>query len=214
MKFGQIWSIHSETVKPSPDRSAIVRLHKAGRPPATIAKHLGIHRSVVYCPVQRYRDLGGLQDRRRSGRPRTARTPKVVAADRKQIASNATRSISTMARDMGISRNSMERVAHEDLKMFGVRPQGQGRPSAVQERTPRLHLGRRVAGVVNPLDYNLWSFLESKVCATPHPNLDFLKTALIREWEEIDDALLRPVNDAFPKRLRAVVRAKGGRIEK
>uniref|UniRef100_A0A0N4XA94 HTH_Tnp_Tc3_2 domain-containing protein n=1 Tax=Haemonchus placei TaxID=6290 RepID=A0A0N4XA94_HAEPC len=58
---------------------------------------------------QRFRDLGGLQDRRRSGRPRTARTPKVVEAVRKEIARNATRSISTMARDMGISRKSVER---------------------------------------------------------------------------------------------------------
>ncbi|KAK6047940.1 hypothetical protein COOONC_14557 [Cooperia oncophora] len=52
---------------------------------------------------------------------------------------------------------------------------------------------------LNPLDYNLWSYLESKACATPHPNLDSLKAALIREWDEIDDALLRPVIDAFPQ---------------
>ncbi|KAK6062244.1 hypothetical protein COOONC_00083 [Cooperia oncophora] len=108
-------------VKPSPDRSAIVRLHKAGRPPATIAKHLSIHRSVVYRTLQRYRDLGGLQDHRRSGRPRTARTPTVVEAVRKRIARNATRSILTMARDMGISRKLMERVVHEDLKMYPYR---------------------------------------------------------------------------------------------
>uniref|UniRef100_A0A7I4YET7 DDE_3 domain-containing protein n=1 Tax=Haemonchus contortus TaxID=6289 RepID=A0A7I4YET7_HAECO len=55
---------------------------------------------------------------------------------------------------------------------------------------------------------------KSKASATPHPNLDSLKAALIREWDEIDDALLRPVIDAFSKRLRAAVRAKGGRIEK
>uniref|UniRef100_W6NE86 Transposase n=1 Tax=Haemonchus contortus TaxID=6289 RepID=W6NE86_HAECO len=67
---------------------------------------------------------------------------------------------------------------------------------------------------LNPLEYNLWSYLESKACATPHPNLDFLKAAHIREWDEMDDALLRPVIDALPQRLRAVVRAKGGRIEK
>uniref|UniRef100_A0A7I4Z6J4 DDE_3 domain-containing protein n=1 Tax=Haemonchus contortus TaxID=6289 RepID=A0A7I4Z6J4_HAECO len=52
---------------------------------------------------------------------------------------------------------------------------------------------------LNPLDYNLWSYLESKACVTPHPNLDFLKAALIREWDEINDALLRPVIDAFPQ---------------
>uniref|UniRef100_A0A7I4YLQ2 Helix-turn-helix domain-containing protein n=1 Tax=Haemonchus contortus TaxID=6289 RepID=A0A7I4YLQ2_HAECO len=108
-------------VKPSTDRSAIVRLHKAGRPLATIAKHLGIHRSVVYRTLQRYRDLSGLQDRRRSGRPRTARTPKVVEAVRKRIARNTTQSISTMTRDMGISRKSMQRVVYEDLKMYPYR---------------------------------------------------------------------------------------------
>ncbi|KAK6038447.1 hypothetical protein COOONC_24048 [Cooperia oncophora] len=304
----------TEMVKPSPDRSAIVRLHKAGRPPATIAKHLGIHRSVVYRTLQRYRDLGGLQDRRRSGRPRTARTPKVVEAVRKRIARNATRSISTMARDMGISRKSMERarvkkcrqlllrtrnkghhsIVFSDEKLFTVeqqfnaqnvrviarnaeeadkkgrvvhRPQpcpkvmvfvGRGvclGEDAVDIRRPRrqnrqrllpeddsgrcstpvgefplqrppvdipARFGARPQGQeeeewpasspdLNPLDYNLWSYLESKACATPHPNLDSLKAALIREWDEIDDA---PVIDAFPKRLRAVVRAKGGRIEK
>ncbi|XGW05291.1 hypothetical protein V3C99_016009 [Haemonchus contortus] len=97
-------------VKPSPDRSATVRLHKAGRPPATIAKHLGIHRSVVYRTLQRRRDLVGLQDHRRNGRPRTARTPKVVESVGKRIARNATRNFSTMAGDMGISRKSMERL--------------------------------------------------------------------------------------------------------
>nr|CDJ91071.1 Hypothetical protein CBG17465 [Haemonchus contortus] len=67
---------------------------------------------------------------------------------------------------------------------------------------------------LNPLDHNLWSYLESKACVTPHPNLGSLKAALIREWDEIDDVVLRPVVDAFPKRLRAVVRAKDGRIKK
>ncbi|KAK6041369.1 hypothetical protein COOONC_21127 [Cooperia oncophora] len=203
-------------VKPSPDRSAIVRLHKAARPPVTIAKHLGIHRSVVYRTLQRYRHLGGLQDRRRSGRLRTARTPKVVEAVRKRIARNATRSFSTMTRDMGISRMSMERVVHEDLKMYPCRTRKAAILSA-SNRVKKCRLlllrttdkkGRVVHGSelpdfisaeewpasspdLNPLDYNLWSYLESKACATPHPNLVYLKAALIREWDEIDDALLR-----------------------
>ncbi|VDO70271.1 unnamed protein product [Haemonchus placei] len=173
-------------VKPSSDRPAIVRLHKACRPPATIAKHLGIHRSDVYRTFQGYGDLGELQGRPRSGIPRIARTPKVVEAVRKRIAGNATGSVSTMARDMGIAEVVQAWCKSE-------------RPDFIS---------------AIPLDYNLWSYLESNACATPHPNLDSLKAALIREWDGIDDALLRTVIDAFPKRLRAVVRAKGGRIEK
>uniref|UniRef100_A0A7I4XXU5 DDE_3 domain-containing protein n=1 Tax=Haemonchus contortus TaxID=6289 RepID=A0A7I4XXU5_HAECO len=223
-------------VEPSPDRSAIVRLHKAGRPPATIAKHLGIHRSVVYRTLQRRRDLVGLQDHRRSGRPRSARTPKVVESVRKRIARNATRNISTMAGDMGISRKSMERLKTilEDALLPWANSCFNGRPWTFQQDSAPAHKAKVVQAWckselpdfisaeewpasspdLNPLDHDLWSYLESKACATPHPNLDSLKAALIREWDEIDDVLLRPVVDAFPKRLRAVVRAKGGRIKK
>uniref|UniRef100_A0A7I4XUD7 DDE_3 domain-containing protein n=1 Tax=Haemonchus contortus TaxID=6289 RepID=A0A7I4XUD7_HAECO len=295
-------------VKPSPDRSAIVRLHKAGRPPATIAKHLGIHRSVVYRTLQRRRDLVGLQDHRRSGRPRTARTPKVVESVGKRIARNATRNFSTMAGDMGISRNASNQqarvkkcrqlllrtrnkghhsIVYSDEKLFTVEQQFNaqnvrviarnaeeadkkgrvvhwaahpaqvmvwaglktiledalipwaiscfnGRPWTFHQDSAPAHKAKVVQAWckselpdfisaeewpasspdLNPLDHNLWSYLESKACATPHPNLDSLKAALIREWDEIDDVLLRPVVDAFPKRLRAVVRAKGGRIKK
>ncbi|VDO64796.1 unnamed protein product [Haemonchus placei] len=38
----------------------------------------------------------------------------------------------------------------------------------------------RAKVVQDPLDYNLWSYLESKACATPHPNLDSLKAAHIK----------------------------------
>ncbi|KAK6037715.1 hypothetical protein COOONC_24780 [Cooperia oncophora] len=201
-----------------------------------------------------------------------------------------------MARDMGISRKSMERVVHEDLKMYpyqalhrraavqrserqsdrkecrGSRQEGKSR-SPGRTPCPSHGLGRGVCLGKTPLifvdpgvkidkDYYLktiledallpwanshfngrpWTFQQDSAlahkakvvqawCKTssrqkngrhqqglrqhiPTPNLDSLKAALIREWDEIDDALLRPVIDAFPKRLRAVVRAKGGRIEK
>ncbi|VDO47332.1 unnamed protein product [Haemonchus placei] len=211
-------------VRPSPDGSAIVRLHKTGRPPATIAMDmdLGIHRSVVYHTLQRYRDLGGLQDYRRSGRPRTARTPEVVEAVRKRRARNATRSISTMARNMGISQKSMERIIHEDLKMYPHRTRKAAILSASNQQA-RVKKCRQLLLRTHSIVFSdeklftveqLFNAQNSNACATPHPNLDSLKAALIREWDEIDDVPLRPVIDAFLKRLRAVVRAKGGRIEK
>ncbi|CAD6198346.1 unnamed protein product [Caenorhabditis auriculariae] len=38
-------------------------------------------------------------------------------------------------------------------------------------------------------------------------------TALIKKWDEIDDDYPRAVIDAYPKRLKAVIKAKGGRFE-
>ena len=67
---------------------------------------------------------------------------------------------------------------------------------------------------LNPMDYSVWSYLESKACAKPHSSLAALKRSLVKEWAKIDTNYLCAVVDAFPDRLKAVIQAKGGRIEK
>lgn len=67
---------------------------------------------------------------------------------------------------------------------------------------------------LNPLDYSVWSVLEDKVSAHSHRNVESLKKALVKAWDELDVDYLRATTAAFPKRLRQVIRAKGGRMEK
>ena len=66
---------------------------------------------------------------------------------------------------------------------------------------------------LNPLEFSIWSILESKVCATKHRSLDSLKHSLKREWERIPQEIMRKAVDAFMGRLDLVIRAKGGHIE-
>ena len=66
---------------------------------------------------------------------------------------------------------------------------------------------------LNPLDYSIWSYLETKACSTPHKSLDSLKASLIKAWNEMPADYLRAVIDAFPKRLKACINAKGGHFE-
>lgn len=66
----------------------------------------------------------------------------------------------------------------------------------------------------NPLDYSVWSILESKACAKSHKNLESLKRDLVSAWNEIDEETLRRICEKFPERLKAIVKAKGGHIEK
>ena len=40
---------------------------------------------------------------------------------------------------------------------------------------------------LNPLDYSLWSVLESEACSVPHKSIDYLKHALVRAWQRIHD---------------------------
>ncbi|CAK1588447.1 unnamed protein product [Parnassius mnemosyne] len=57
---------------------------------------------------------------------------------------------------------------------------------------------------LNPLDYKIWQHLEEKACSKPHPNLESLKTSLIKAAADIDMDLVRAAIDDWPRRLRTV----------
>ncbi|KAF2363611.1 hypothetical protein FHG87_005630 [Trinorchestia longiramus] len=66
---------------------------------------------------------------------------------------------------------------------------------------------------LNPLDFSIWSILKTRVLATAHSSLEFLKAKLQRGWETIPQKQICAACDAFVNRLTAVVRNKGGYIE-
>jgi hypothetical protein len=66
---------------------------------------------------------------------------------------------------------------------------------------------------LNPLDYSLWSVLKTKACSIPHRNVDSLRRALQKEWNNLSPEYLRAAVNDFPKRLRACIKAKGGYFE-
>ena len=64
-------------------RAAIIELHRAGKTNSEIVKLLKAPRSTVYHTVSRFKELQSTDDRPRSGRPRSSRTPKMINALRK-----------------------------------------------------------------------------------------------------------------------------------
>lgn len=66
----------------------------------------------------------------------------------------------------------------------------------------------------NPLDYCLWSILEAKVGAKKHRSVDALKQAIVREWARIPEDHVRAACESFKDRLKQIVKAKGGHIER
>lgn len=66
---------------------------------------------------------------------------------------------------------------------------------------------------LNPMDFSIWSILQSKVCSTKHRNLECLKASLQREWAALSEEDVRSACNAFRSRLAAVVKARGGYIE-
>ena len=66
---------------------------------------------------------------------------------------------------------------------------------------------------LNPLDFSIWGFLESKVSTNTHQSVEHLKAALQKAWAEISvEHLRRTVESEFP-RLKACVKAKGANFE-
>uniref|UniRef100_A0A914CZQ5 DDE-1 domain-containing protein n=1 Tax=Acrobeloides nanus TaxID=290746 RepID=A0A914CZQ5_9BILA len=90
--------------------------------------------------------------------------------------------------------------------------------STNEDRPPRVHgdwcnNNGEWPPDLNPLDYSVWSILEEKACAKPHPNVESLKRGLKKAWNKITLETLIKIVDNFPKRLKACMDAKGGHFE-
>lgn len=66
---------------------------------------------------------------------------------------------------------------------------------------------------LNPMDYSVWSILESRACASRHISVDSLKAALLREWDKISIDELRKIVENFTKRLSLCIKSKGAHFE-
>ena len=66
---------------------------------------------------------------------------------------------------------------------------------------------------LNPLDYDLWSKLETMACSKPHTSVEALKSSLIKAWREFPMETERASIDKRIPRLRSCVKAKGGNFE-
>ena len=66
---------------------------------------------------------------------------------------------------------------------------------------------------LNPLDFSVWSILESRACTKSLKNTKQLKSSLIKAWNSIDDTILRKIVDEFPKHLSQCIKQNGGHFE-
>lgn len=119
-------------------RQSVISLHQAGNSPAEILRSLrglGISRKFIYRTIQRYNASESIEDRPRSGRPRSVRTPNAIKAVKARIRRNPVRHQTVMAREMAISRRSMSRILRDDLGLKAYRRRtGQFLSTQLKER--------------------------------------------------------------------------------
>ena len=72
-----------------------------------MGKHLNLNAMFIKRTLDRYEDTKGINDRSRSGRPRSQRTPKLVKAVREKIRRNPKRSMRKLAKEYQTSLMTM-----------------------------------------------------------------------------------------------------------
>lgn len=106
------------------NRVAVIALHKCGHPPNVILKllqNLKINKQFVYRTINRYNSTLSFDDRKRSGRPRTVRTPALIKAVKARIARNPVRKQKLLAIQMSVKRSSLKKVINQDLGLHAYR---------------------------------------------------------------------------------------------
>ena len=66
---------------------------------------------------------------------------------------------------------------------------------------------------LNPLDFGIWGYLESKVSATHYKSLEALKTKLWKEWSKMPQDVICNSCRSFLRRLQLVIDLNGKHIE-
>lgn len=106
------------------NRIAVIALYKVGKEPADIfdtLKKLGISRMFVYRTIQRYTETMSVDDRERSGRPRSIRTNQAVNAVKARIRRNPIRKQKILSREMRIPPRTLSRIIKQDLGLGAYR---------------------------------------------------------------------------------------------
>ena len=111
--------IPSKVMPSESRRDLIVRLHLQGTRPSQIVSLLNEARSTVNATIKRYQQTGSIKDRKRSGRPCTARTAVNRQAVRSRVQRSNQWSTRKLANAIGISRRSVQRLLKNDL---GTKP--------------------------------------------------------------------------------------------
>lgn len=106
------------------NRVAVIALYKCNKQVNNIfklLKPLNITKKFIYRTIKRYNDIGLVDDRPRSGRPRQTRTPAAIKAVAERIRRNPLRKQKIMAREMKIPPRTMSRIIKQDLKLGAYR---------------------------------------------------------------------------------------------
>ena len=139
-------------------RAAIVELFKSGKTAPDIAKTLKTNRMLVWRTLKRFESTGDIVNEPGQGRPRSARTKKLVKSTKEKLRRNPKRSLRNLAKEAKVSVGTMSTILHSDLQTSPYKHQKKHLLSAssIEKRAQRadLILSRINAGTLPNLVFS------------------------------------------------------------
>ena len=123
-------------------RNVVIAIHMGKKSPIQIVralKHLEINKWFVYLTINRWNETGSVNDRPRSGRPKSATSKNTVKKVRERIRRNPRRSANEMAKEMEVSSSSMQRILENDL---GLKPYKRQKVHELTAKQKKVRLDR------------------------------------------------------------------------
>ncbi|KAI1698237.1 winged helix-turn helix domain-containing protein [Ditylenchus destructor] len=107
----------------SSKRAAVIELYKQVQGVNNIARLLKMHKESVSKMVLRFKELGTLKDRPRSGRPPDVRVQKAKKVIKAKIRRNPKRSMRQLAKEGEISNRTAQRLVNDELRKQSLKLQ-------------------------------------------------------------------------------------------
>nr|XP_029709501.1 uncharacterized protein LOC115255511 [Aedes albopictus] len=167
-------------------RESVVKRFLHGERPGDIFRLLkphGVKRNFVYKTIRRFQETASTKDRARSGRPRLARTPRVIKVVRERIRRKKNRSIRKMAADLNVFIGTAHTIFSKDL---GCKPYKKRKVHGVSEATREKRLNR------------------AKMILTRHAGQEFVfsdeKLFVLQQPHNVqNDRVWAPTRDSIPE---------------
>ena len=102
---------------------AIVALRTNGKSNREIVQELQMHTvsyKTVYNTVKRFQETGQTSDRPRKGHPRSVRNSERIDRVREKVHRNPARSMRKLAKEEGVSHETMQRIVKKGLKPYSI----------------------------------------------------------------------------------------------
>ena len=93
---------------------------------------------MIYRTINRLKETGSITDRKRSGRPRSVRIPAAIKRFRSRIWRNPQQSQSSLARGLGVSKTSINRMLKKGLRLKPFKKR-RAQGLSIEEKRKQLH---------------------------------------------------------------------------